>query len=87
MNDLRNRLMADGADPSDLAWFDRFGWNDAHVPAARPDDLADYRRRETLLNSSIEGLTFAEKGESPAGRLAAAIGARIADLRDPEDDA
>jgi hypothetical protein len=86
MSELRDHLAAAGAGADDLAWFDRIGWSDAQVPAARAGDVADYRRREKLLNDSLAGLTFAERGTSQAGRLAAAIGARIADLRDADDE-
>lgn len=86
MSDLHDRLRAAGASAEDLAWFDRIGWSGSQVPAARPGDLADYLRRESLLNASIAGLTFAERGGSEAGRLAAAIGARIANLRDGDED-
>ena len=72
-----------GFSSGDLAWFESFGWDDAQVPPPRPDEIADYQRREAALNASIKTLTFAERGESQAGRLAASIGARVADALDP----
>jgi hypothetical protein len=83
---LKERLELAGLSKADLAWFDSFGCDDARVPAPRPGEVADYSRREAALNASIQALTFAERGEAPEGRLAAAIGARIADARDPDED-
>lgn len=87
--EARARLLAAGADKNDIAWFEGLGWNDAQAPAVRNDaDLADYRRREEKLNASVAHLSFAERAASPEGKLAAAIGARIADWsdRDESDD-
>jgi hypothetical protein len=84
--ELRDDLKLVGALPADLAWFDSIGWNDADVPPATADDVADYERREALLNATLRAETFAERGASHAGRLAAAIGARLADLRDEQED-
>lgn len=83
---LKEALSAHGAGAEDLAWFDSFGWDPAGIPAATPRDMAAYQSREALLNKTLGGLTFAERGNSEAGRLAAAIGARIADLKDEVDD-
>lgn len=71
-----------GASAQDLSWFESFGWRDDGVPPASAQDVEAFRRREALLNASLEGLTFAERGTSKAGHLAAAIGARIADFED-----
>ena len=84
--DLRDELKLVGASKADLDWFESIGWNDANVPPAEPADVADYERREALLNATLKAETFAERGASEAGRLAAAIGARLADLREPEED-
>jgi hypothetical protein len=84
--ELRDHLKLVGAPQADLDWFDSIGWNDADVPAAEVEDVADYERRETLLNATLRAETFAERGESLAGRLAAAIGARLADLRERDED-
>ncbi len=83
---LRERLELAGLSTTDLAWFDSFGCDDARVPSPRPEEVADYSRREAALNASVAALTYAERGESPEGRLAAAIGARVADVRDPDED-
>lgn len=79
-------LQKHGLTPADLAWFDRIGWNDAAVPPAEASNAEDYRRREAALNRALDHLTFAERGESREGRLAAALGARLADLRDPDEE-
>jgi hypothetical protein len=86
MPSLRDSLIAKGLTGSDIAWFDAIDWNPSSVPLAEPEIIADYQRREKALNETIDGLGFAERGESQAGRLAAAIGARIADLTEPEDE-
>jgi hypothetical protein len=83
----RGRLAAAGLGPEDLAWFDQHGWNDADIPPPAPNEVPAYQRREAGLNSAIAGLGITERGQSLEGRLAAAIGARLADLRDRDDDA
>ena len=83
----RERLAAAGLGPVDLAWFDQHGWNDADIPPPEPNEIAAYERREAALNSAIAGLGITERGRSLEGRLAAAIGARLADLRDRDEDA
>ncbi len=61
--------------------------SDAAVPAPKDAGEAEvYRRREAKLNAAVSSLTYAERGESPEGRLAAAIGARLADWRDGDED-
>lgn len=75
-----------GASPADIAWFEAIHWQDDAVPPVGAEVLAAYRRREQLLNKTIEHLSFAERGASRAGRLAAAIGARIADFTDNDKD-
>jgi hypothetical protein len=84
--DLRDELKLVGVSKADLDWFESINWNDAEVPPAERGDMADYERREALLHATLEGETFAERGASHAGRLAAAIGARLADLRESEDE-
>lgn len=80
---IHGRLELAGLSSADMAWFDSFGWDDARVPPPRAGEIADYQRREAALNDSIKTLTFAERGESSAGRLAASIGAKVADALDP----
>ena len=79
---MRERLTLAGLTGADIDWFESFGSDDSRVPRPRADQIADYRRREAALNASIAALSFAERGESNEGRLAAAIGARIADAED-----
>jgi hypothetical protein len=79
---MRERLILAGLTEADIAWFDSFRCDDARVPVPRIDDIAAYRRREAGLNRSIAALTYAERGASQEGRLAAAIGARVADALD-----
>lgn len=79
---MRERLGLAGLTGADIDWFESFGCDDSRVPKPRADQIADYRRREAALNASIAPLSFAERGESSEGRLAAAIGARIANAED-----
>jgi hypothetical protein len=79
-------LKDQGLTPADLAWLDRLEWDPAAIPAAEPGEIADYRRREAALNAANDGLTFAERGEALAGKLAAAIGARVANATDEKDE-
>lgn len=81
-NAARQRLTAGGMSGEDLAWLDRHGWSDADIPPPSMDEIEAYERREGKLNSVIAGLGFSERGQSLEGKLAAAIGARLADLRD-----
>ncbi|MFO1115217.1 MAG: hypothetical protein U1E28_06005 [Beijerinckiaceae bacterium] len=84
--EARARSAAAGLGPQDMIWLDRLGWKDSAVPEiGNADHYADYRRREKLLNAAVAHLSFAERADSPEGRLAAAIGARIADWRDAAD--
>ena len=90
VSEAKARVAAAGASPADAAWFDGLGWRDAGVPAiANASDLADFQRREALLNRATAHLSFAERASAPDDRLAAALGARIADWRDRgrDDDA
>jgi hypothetical protein len=83
---IRERLLMAGLTAADLAWLDSFGWSDSQVPQPRPDEIDDYRRREAALNAIIAPLSFAERGESIEGRLAAMIGARAADALERDED-
>ena len=82
---LRDRLVASGAPEADIAWFDQIGWDPARVPPLREQDVMAYRHRIDLLTGLVDSLTFAERGNSDAGRMAAAIGARVADYEDEQD--
>ena len=86
---LRTRLAKSGLTTGDFAWFDSLEWRDVNVPPPAPDEVDQYRRREAALNADIAKLGVLEKGATLQGKLAAAIGARLADLRDElagEDD-
>jgi hypothetical protein len=83
---IHQLLQQQGLTTGDLAWFESLNWDDAAVPPADPANEADYRRREAALNRALESLSFSEKGESREGKMAAALGAKLADLRDPEED-
>lgn len=86
--ETRARSAAAGLGPEDMAWLDRLGWQNSAVPEiANAGHCAEYRRREKLLNAAVAHLSFAERADSPEGRLAAAIGARIADWRDANETA
>jgi hypothetical protein len=78
---LKARLAKFGLTDDDLSWFDRLQWSDANVPAPAPHEVDVYLRREAALNADIAKLGVLERGESLQGRLAAAIGARLADLK------
>ena len=84
--DMRERLSLAGLSAGDIAWFDSFGCDDAAVPKPGRAEIADYRRREAGLNASVAALTFAERGASKEGKLAAAIGALVADAEDEDED-
>jgi hypothetical protein len=79
----RARVSSRGMTAADIAWADGIGWSAAAVPPVRgPAEAADYERRERLLNAAIAHLSFAERGASPEGKLAAAVGAALANWRD-----
>lgn len=85
--EARARSLAAGAGPGDLAWADELRWSDAAVPPVGSEAQAeDYRRRERAFNAAVAHLSFAERGESPEGKLAAAIGAAIANWGDRDED-
>jgi hypothetical protein len=83
---VKNALLKVGMQDDDFAWLDSFGWSASKVPAPTARELTDYKRRELLLNESILDLGIVERGASLQGQLAAAIGAHLANLRDPDDD-
>jgi hypothetical protein len=71
----------------DAAWLRKLGWSDAAVPAIASQADADrYARIEAAIGKALKGASFAERGESAEGRLAAALGARLADWRDGAED-
>jgi hypothetical protein len=89
IDSLKARLASSGLTREDLAWFDSLQWRDANVPPPASDEVDQYQRREAALNADIVKLGVLEKGMTLQGKLAAAIGARLADLRDQlagEDD-
>lgn len=83
----RARLLAAGLGGEDMAWLDALDWNDAAAPPARSEaEVEAYKRRERILNTAISALSFAERADSPEGRMAAALGAHAANWADREDD-
>ena len=83
----RVRARAAGLTAADIAWLDGIGWSDAAVPDPKGEaEIAEYRRREKALAAAVAHLSFAERAESPEGKLAAALGARIADWKDRDED-
>ena len=85
--ETRARLAAAGIGADDLRWLDSIGWSAAAVPPVKSEAAAEaYRRREAKLNAAVARLTYAERGESVEGKLAAALGARLADWREGDDD-
>ncbi len=84
---LRMRLSQAGLTAADADWFSRIGWSDAAVPAVDSDAQSiDYQRREAALNVAAGSMSFAERAASLEGKLAAAIGARVADWNDRADE-
>ena len=83
---MRERLQMAGLTGEDIAWFDSFGCADSRVPRPGAGEIDAYRRREAALNASVAAPTYAERGGSPEGRLAAAIGAQVADAQDKDED-
>jgi hypothetical protein len=81
---LRQRLAKLGLTGEDLAWFDSLDWQDTNVPPPTSAQVDQYKRREAALNADIAKLGMLEKGSTLQSKLAAAIGARLADLRDAE---
>ena len=80
---LRSALTKVGLGSGDLRWLESFSFNDAAVPPVESDPQAeDYERRAKALLAVIQGLSLWEREIHPAGKLAAAIGARVADWRD-----
>jgi len=89
IDSLRARLAKSGLTGDDLNWFDSLEWRDTNVPPPRPDEVDQYKRHEAALNADIANLSVLEKGATLQSKLAAAIGARLADLQDKlagEDD-
>lgn len=73
--------------PADESWFASLGWRDDAVPPiAGEADYQAYARREAALKAATAHLGFSERGASREGRLAAAIGARMADWREREEE-
>jgi hypothetical protein len=64
----------------DLAWLDSLRWDDANVPRPTADQIERYKRVEAALNGDIADLSVFEKGATLQSKLAAAIGARLADF-------
>lgn len=74
--------------PADAAWLRAQGWNDADVPAiASASDAERYARIEAAIGKAMKGTSFAERGESAEGRMAAALGAHLANWRERDDPA
>lgn len=73
--------------PADRAWLDSIGWSDAAVPPIADQVAAErYARIEAAIAKASAALSYAERGESLEGRLAAALGARLADWRERDED-
>ena len=81
--EARARLALAGLSVSDLKWLNEIDWKPASVaPIESSAQMDDYVRREAMLNASIARLTSTERGISFEGRLAAQVGAKIADWRE-----
>lgn len=85
--ELRSRLKANGLTDTDLTWLDSIGWSDAAVPALHtPSEVNDYARRERVLHAAVADQLLGERAHSVEGKLAAAIGAELANWRDRAAD-
>jgi hypothetical protein len=72
----------------DAAWLRRQGWNDAALPPiASARDAERYARIEAAIGKAMKGSSFAERGESAEGRMAAALGAHLANWRERDEAA
>ena len=84
---LRAHLSASGFGESDLQWLDRLGWEDAAVPPIKSDQQrAEYTRLQAALVGHTGGRTFAERATLLESKLAAAIGAHVANWDDRGED-
>lgn len=85
--EIRAALTQQGMTQADLAWLDSLGWSDAAVPPVSSDaEAADYARREKALNASIAGLLSVDRIDRIESKLAAAIGAAVANWKDRDED-
>lgn len=85
--EIRGLLKKQGMLEADLAWLDSIGWRDSAVPPIESEDQAeDYSRREAALNGSIAALLPADRANRIESKLAASIGAALANWRDGSDD-
>jgi hypothetical protein len=75
----RVRLSKVGMGEEDVSWLEARRWSEAAIPPVMwPCDTHVYRRRKALLNKAIEDLSATERSASLEAKLAAAIGARLA---------
>ncbi|MGL5734157.1 MAG: hypothetical protein ACRCYS_04745 [Beijerinckiaceae bacterium] len=82
---MRSKLEAAGVPLADVRWLERFGFRDDAMPAVADATEAEaYRKRIASLTASVAALTFPERAASPQSRLAAALGARLADWEDQQ---
>lgn len=85
--EIRSTLKQHGMTEGDLAWLDGIGWNDASVPpVTNATEAAEYARREKALNGSISNLLAMDRIDRIESRLAAAIGAEIANWNERDED-
>ena len=85
--EIRSALKHHGMTQGDLAWLDSLGWSDAAIPpVSNAEDAADYARREQALNASIADLLAMDRIERIESKLAAAIGAQVANWNDRDED-
>lgn len=81
--EIRSRLKEHGLTEVDLNWLDGLAWSDAAIPPIGTSrEAADYMRREKALNSSVSALLLLERVESIEGKLAASIGAALANWKE-----
>lgn len=85
--ELRGRLKDKGMSEADLDWLDSFNWKDGGVPpVSTAGEVADYQRRIRVLNASVENLLLPERVSTLEYKLAASLGAALANWRDRDED-
>lgn len=85
--EIHARLSASGMASADLRWLESIGYDDASIPEVGSEEDAEaYRRREQHLNRAVADLLLPERVIRPESKIAAAIGARLADWADRDEE-
>lgn len=85
--EIRGLLKKHGMQEGDLAWLDAIGWIDSAVPPVTSEaEAGEYSRREAALNASIAALLPADRASRLESKLAASLGAALANWRERGED-